>query len=224
MGDQGFGLDPDTLLRVAQDIVDVHKQGVQIAIVIGGGNIFRGISGVSQGLDRSTADYMGMLATVMNALALRNALESLGGAARVMSALHMSSVCEPYIHGKALRHLRKHRILIFAAGSGNPFFTTDTAAALRASEMKCQVLLKGTKVDGVYSADPAKDEGATFYPHLTYHQVLSQNLKVMDAAAIALAQEGNVPVEVFSILKPQSLERLLQGKGKFTHISNDRPD
>jgi uridylate kinase len=198
----------------------VQQAGVQVALVIGGGNIFRGISGAAKGIERASADYMGMLATVINALALQSALEGIGVTTRVLSAIPMSAVCEPYIRRRALRHLEKGRVVIFAAGTGNPFFTTDTAAALRASEMGCDALLKGTKVDGVYSADPKKDKTAKRYEKLDYMTVLSSDLKVMDASAISLARENNIPILVFSIETPGGFAAVLAGTGKSTIITD----
>ncbi|HZT51168.1 MAG TPA: UMP kinase, partial [Stellaceae bacterium] len=199
MGDQSYGLDPKMTGRLAAEIQAVHAMGVQVSIVIGGGNIFRGVAGASAGMERATADYMGMLATVINSLAMQSALERQGVATRVQSAIDMQAVCEPYIRRRAIRHMEKGRVVIFAAGTGNPFFSTDTAAALRASETECEALLKATKVDGVYSADPDRDLHATRYDRLTYLDVLSRDLKVMDASAISLARENRIPILVFSI-------------------------
>jgi uridylate kinase len=220
MGGREFGLDPDIVIRIAGEVKAAVGLGAELCLVIGGGNIFRGIAGAAQGMQRASADYMGMLATVINALAMQNALEHVGVQTRVQSAIPMSTVCEPYIRRRAQRHLEKGRVVIFAAGTGNPFFTTDTAAALRASEMGCQVLMKGTKVDGVYSADPMKDPKADRFDKLTHHEVLSRDLKVMDAAAISLARENRIPILVFSIHKPGSFAEVLTGKGKFTIISD----
>jgi uridylate kinase len=219
MGSKDYGLDQDTVDRIAREVQTVNQMGVEVCIVIGGGNIFRGVAGASQGMQRATADYMGMLATVMNALAMQNALERIGVATRVQSAITMTSVCEPYIRRRALRHMEKGRVVIFAAGTGNPFFTTDTAAALRASEMGCDALLKGTKVDGVYSADPKKESQAERYERLTYLDVLARDLKVMDAAAISLARENSIPILVFSINQAGALGEAICGKGKFTLIT-----
>src|SRR5579885_1768416 len=194
MGDQSYGLDPKMTGRLAAEIQAVHAMGVQVSIVIGGGNIFRGVAGASAGMERATADYMGMLATVINSLAMQSALERQGVAARVQSAIDMQAVCEPYIRRRAIRHMEKGRVVIFAAGTGNPFFSTDTAAALRASETECEALLKATKVDGVYSADPDRDLHATRYDRLTYLDVLSRDLKVMDASAISLARENRIQI------------------------------
>ncbi len=218
MGNRDYGLDPATVKRVAEEVREVHRLGVECCLVIGGGNIFRGIAGASQGMQRASADYMGMLATVMNALAMQNALEQLGIATRVLSAIPMQSVCEPYIRRRAERHLEKNRVVIFAAGTGNPFFTTDTAAALRASEMGCAALLKGTKVDGVYSADPKLDPKAERYQSLSHQEVLSRDLKVMDATAIALARDNGIPIIVFSIHTPGMFARVMLGEGRFTVI------
>jgi uridylate kinase len=220
MGGREFGLDPEIVHRIASEIKAAVGLGAELCLVIGGGNIFRGIAGAAQGMQRASADYMGMLATVINALAMQNALELLDVQTRVQSAIPMSTVCEPYIRRRAQRHLEKGRVVIFAAGTGNPFFTTDTAAALRASEMGCQVLMKGTKVDGVYSADPLKDRNAQRFEKLSHHEVLSRDLKVMDAAAISLARENRIPILVFSIHKPGGFAEVLTGKGKFTIISD----
>ena len=219
MGKQAYGIDTDMVSRVADEIKSVVDQGIQVSLVIGGGNIFRGVSGAAAGMERATGDYMGMLATVMNALAMQNALEALDVPTRVMSALPISAVCEPYIRRRAVRHLEKGRVVIFAAGTGNPFFTTDTAAALRASEMGCRALLKGTRVDGVYSADPEKDPKAQRYDRLSYLDVLSKDLRVMDASAISLARENNIPILVFSIEDAGGFERVLRHQGKFTLVS-----
>ncbi len=219
MGSKEFGLDSDTVSRIANDVKAGRDLGVEVCLVIGGGNIFRGLSGAAAGLERASADYMGMLATVINALALQNALEQIGVHTRVLSAIPMSSVCEPYIRRRAIRHMEKGRVVIFAAGTGNPFFTTDTAAALRASEMGCDALLKGTKVDGVYSADPTRDKTATRYERLDYLEVLSRDLKVMDASAISLARENRIPILVFSIHEAGGFARVLSGKGRSTIIT-----
>jgi uridylate kinase len=223
MGSKEFGIDPDIVNRVATDIKHtVQKIGTEVCVVIGGGNIFRGVSGAAAGMDRSTADYMGMLATVINALALQSALETIEIPTRVLSAIPMASVAEPYIRRKAIRHMEKGRVVIFAAGTGNPFFTTDTAAALRASEMNCDALLKGTKVDGIYDSDPRKNPDAKRFERLTYMDVLSKDLKVMDASAITLARQSNIPVVVFSIHTPDAFYNLMRGKGKFT-IVEEKP-
>jgi len=219
MGDQGHGLDPKIISRIAREVKAVHTLGVEICLVIGGGNIFRGLAGAAQGMERATADYMGMLATVINSLAMQNALERQGVVTRVLSAISMQAVCEPYIRRRAIRHMEKGRVVIFAAGTGNPFFTTDTAAALRASEMDCDALLKATKVDGVYSADPHKDPDAERYDRLTYLDVLSRDLGVMDAAAISLARENNIPILVFSIHNDGGFADVVTGQGRFTIIT-----
>lgn len=218
MGKQAYGIDPEMVTTVAKEVKDVVASGTEVCLVIGGGNIFRGVSGAASGMERATGDYMGMLATVMNALAMQNALEQLDVPVRVMSALPISAVCEPYIRRRATRHLEKGRVVIFAAGTGNPFFTTDTAAALRASEMNCQALLKATRVDGVYSADPEKDKSATRYDSLSYMQVLTDDLRVMDASAISLARENNIPILVFSIENVGGFEKVLRHEGKFTIV------
>lgn len=219
MGDTGFGLHPPTVERIASEIKSVHDLGVELCVVIGGGNIFRGLSGSAQGMERTTADYMGMLATVMNALAMQGALESLGVYTRVISAIPMDQVCEPYIRRRAVRHLEKGRVCIFAAGTGNPYFTTDTAATLRASEMSCQAIFKGTQVDGVYDKDPKKFDDAVRYDEVSYDLVLQKNLKVMDASAIALARDNNLPIIVFSLNEPGGLASIVQGKGTYTRVS-----
>jgi uridylate kinase len=219
MGSRDYGLDPQVVNRVAAEVKQVVELGVQVCLVIGGGNIFRGVSGAATGMERATADYMGMLATVMNALAMQSALESQGVHTRVQSAIPMSTVCEPYIRRRAERHMEKGRVVIFAAGTGNPFFTTDTAAALRASEMSCDALLKGTKVDGVYSADPKRVPDAKRYEQLSYLQVLADDLQVMDAAAISLARENKIPILVFSIHTDGAFAEVMSGRGKFTIIT-----
>jgi uridylate kinase len=219
MGQQAYGIDTEMVASVAREVKDVVADGVEVCLVIGGGNIFRGVSAAAAGMERATGDYMGMLATVMNALAMQNALEQLDVPVRVMSALPISAVCEPYIRRRATRHLEKGRVVIFAAGTGNPFFTTDTAAALRASEMNCNALLKGTRVDGVYSADPEKDPTATRYDRLSYLQVLSDDLRVMDASAISLARENNIPILVFSIEDSGGFQRVLNEEGAFTIVN-----
>jgi uridylate kinase len=219
MGGGEYGIDTETVNRVAQDVKDALKLGVQVCLVIGGGNIFRGVSGAAVGMDRASADYMGMLATVINSLAMQNALEKIGVDTRVQSAIPMDTVCEPYIRRRAIRHIEKGRVVIFGAGTGNPFFTTDTAAALRASEMGCDALLKGTKVDGVYTADPAKNPNATKFDTLTYLDVLARDLGVMDASAISLARESKIPVIVFSIKSPGAFAELMQGRGACTIVT-----
>jgi uridylate kinase len=221
LGEHEYGLDPAKLETIANEIHSVTGLGVQVCVVIGGGNIFRGISGAAKGLERGTADYMGMLATVMNALALQGALESLGVHTRVQSAIPMDTVCEPYIRRRADRHMAKGRVVIFAAGTGNPYFTTDTAAALRAVEMGCEAMFKGTQVDGVYSADPKIDGDAIRYDRLSYTEVLSRNLRVMDASAIALARENNIPILVFSLHNPGAFADVIGGKGTFTIINGE---
>ncbi len=221
MGDQPFGLDTKVVERIADEIKDVKELGVEVCVVIGGGNIFRGISGASHGMDRTQADYMGMLATVINCLAMQNALERIGVHTRVMSAIPMNEICEPYIKRRADHHMEKGRVVIFAAGTGNPYFTTDSAAALRASEMKCDVLLKASMVDGIYSADPKKDKAAVRYDHLTYLEVLAKDLKVMDASAISLARDNDIPVIVFSLGSEGELAKIMVGDGKYTKVSNE---
>lgn len=220
MGDKGYGQDLQTIQRISNDIKQVADMGVEVCVVVGGGNIFRGISGAAQGMERSSADYMGMLATILNALAIQNILDQTGIETRVMSAIEMDQVCEPYIRRRAIRHLEHGRVVIFAGGIGSPYFTTDTTAALRASEMGCDALLKGTQVDGVYTADPKKDKNATHYEHLTYHDVLAKDLKVMDAAAISLARENNIPILVFSITEAGGFANVINGRGKFTTIQD----
>ncbi len=221
MGSRPYGLDPGTVSRVAQDIKALHDSGIQVGVVIGGGNIFRGVSGAASGMDRSSADSMGMLATVMNCLAMQNELERTGCPTRVMSAIPMPTVCEPFVQRRAVRHLEKGRVVVFAAGTGNPFFTTDTAAALRAVETGCDVLMKATQVDGVYSADPRKDAAATRYEKLSYTEVLSRNLQVMDAAAIALARENGLPVLVFALGSGGALMDIVAGRGRATLIDGE---
>ena len=218
MGKRDYGLDNEVVSRIAQDVSAVVGMGVQVCLVIGGGNIFRGVSGAANGMERAQADYIGMLATVMNALAMQNALERIGVPTRVQSAIPMSTVCEPYIRRRAERHMEKGRVVIFAAGTGNPFFTTDTAAALRATEMGCDALLKGTQVDGVYSADPRKDTNATRYDELSYLEVLARDLSVMDAAAISLARENGLPIIVFNIHAMGAFAQVMRGEGLFTRI------
>ena len=218
MGDNDYGIDSDTVNRIAGDIAEVHRRGIQVCVVVGGGNIFRGISGAAAGMERASADYVGMLATVMNALTMQHALEKIDVQTRVLSAIPMATVCEPYVRRRALRHMEKGRLLIFAAGTGSPFFTTDSAAALRAAEMGCDALFKGTKVDGVYSADPETDSSAERYESLSYLDVLARDLKVMDAAAISMARENQIPIVVFSIRKPGGLSEVVRGEGAFTII------
>jgi uridylate kinase len=218
MGDTGFGIDWDIVHRVAGEVATVRRQGVQVCLVVGGGNIFRGGPAAGQGMERASADYMGMLATVMNALALQHALDQIEVPTRVLSAIPMASVCEPYVRRRAVRHLEKGRVVIFAAGTGNPYFTTDTAAALRAAEMGCDALLKGTQVDGVYSADPKTDPSAVRYEQLSYLEVLARDLRVMDASAITLARDNHIPILVFSIHDKGSFADVLAGTGKCTLI------
>ncbi|MBT2185338.1 UMP kinase [Sphingobium nicotianae] len=221
MGDQSFGIDPATVARVAGEVKQAKDQGYELCLVIGGGNIFRGMAGAAKGMDRANADYMGMLATVMNALAMQDALEHLGVATRVQSAIPMSSICEPYIRRRALRHLEKGRVVIFAAGVGSPYFTTDSGAALRAAEMDCDALYKGTSVDGVYNADPKLVPAAKRFDAVSYDQVLNQNLKVMDASALALCRDNNVPIIVFNIREQGNLAKVLAGQGVSTIVNAD---
>jgi len=218
MGSQSYGIDVATVERIAADVKDATEVGSQICLVVGGGNIFRGLSGAAAGIDRATADYMGMLATIMNALAMQAALERVGLPTRVQSAIPMTSICEPYIRRRAIRHMEKGRAVIFAAGTGNPFFTTDTAAALRAAEMSCDAMFKATQVDGVYSDDPKRVKDAERYDFLTYHEVLSRDLKVMDASAILLSRENEIPIIVFSIHEQGNLSAILKGAGRCTVI------
>ncbi len=224
MGDQSYGLDDAMVKQIAKDVGAVCEMGVQVCLVVGGGNIFRGLSGAAKGMERATADYMGMLATVINALAMQSALEARGLATRVLSAIPMATVAEPYIRRRAVRHMEKGRVVIFGAGTGNPFFTTDTAAALRASEMGCDVLLKGTKVDGVYDADPIKVPEAVRYDRLTYMEVFRRDLGVMDHAAISLARENHIPILVFSIYDPGAFAAVLRGQGRHTIVSDEVSD
>ena len=219
MGNRDYGLDTEMVQAIATDVRDVIALGVEVCLVIGGGNIFRGVAGASAGMDRAQADYMGMLATVMNALAMQSALEKLDVPTRVQTAIPMSSVCEPYIRRRAMRHMEKGRVVIFAAGTGNPFFTTDTAAALRAAEMNCNAMLKGTQVDGVYTADPRKDQNAKRYEELTYLDVLARDLNVMDASAISLSRENKLPIIVFNIHAPGAFAAVMRGEGLFTRIT-----
>ena len=218
MSDLGFGLHPPTVQRIAREIESVHALGVEICMVIGGGNIFRGLQGSAEGMERTTADYMGMLATVMNALAMQSALEDLGVFTRVISAIPMDQVCEPYIRRRAVRHLEKSRVCIFAAGTGNPYFTTDTAATLRANEMACEAIFKGTKVDGVYDKDPEKFFDARRFDTVSYDEVLTQHLGVMDASAIALARDNDLPIFVFSLDEPGGFRGILAGEGTYTKV------
>jgi uridylate kinase len=220
MGSGGLAIDPAVTARVAGEIANARAMGFELCVVVGGGNIFRGISAAAKGIERATADYMGMLATVMNALAVQNALENIGVETRVQSAIPMASVCEPFIRRRAERHLEKGRVVIFAAGVGSPFFTTDTGAALRAAEMKCDALFKGTSVDGVYDADPKKVAGATRYDTVSFDRVLSDNLKVMDASAVALCRDNDIPIVVFNIREPGNLAAVLRGEGTSTVVQN----
>ena len=218
MGDDAFGINQDTIRRMASEVVEIIKMGVQVALVIGGGNIFRGVAGGAIGMDRATADYMGMLATVMNSLALSDSLDKAGATSRVMSAISIEQVVEPYVRPKALQYLEEGKVVIFAAGTGNPFFTTDTAAALRGAEIGAEVVLKATKVDGVYTADPAKDPAATRYTTLTFDEAMMRNLQVMDATAFALCRDQNLPIKVFSILKEGALKRVVLGEDEGTLV------
>ena len=220
MGNDSFGINTSVVQSFASQIKKVVNSGLQICIVVGGGNIYRGVSSSNNGMDRATGDYMGMLATVMNSLAIQNAMEQMGVQTRVQSALPISAVCEPYIRRRAKRHMEKGRVVIFAAGTGNPYFTTDTAAALRASEMNCDAIIKATLVDGVYSADPKKDNDAFKYDTLSYLDVLSKDLKVMDASAISLARENKIPIIVCSIIKDENLNKVLNGSGVYTLITD----
>ena len=221
MGQGQLGIDPDAVAGLAGEVAAAKGQGHELCLVVGGGNIFRGVAAAARGFDRASADYMGMLATVMNALALQNALEKAGVDTRVQSAIPMASVSEPYIRRRALRHIEKGRIVLFAAGTGNPYFTTDTAAALRAAEMGCDALFKGTSVDGVYTADPKKDKTATRYDSLSFSRVLGDDLKVMDAAAVALCRDNNIPIVIFNIRQPGNLAEVLAGRGTATIVQNE---
>ncbi|MET0247983.1 MAG: UMP kinase [Sphingomonas sp.] len=221
MGQGQFGIDPATCERVALEVKAAKESGLEICMVVGGGNIFRGLAGAAQGFDRASADYMGMLATVMNALAMQNALEKVGVDTRVQSAIPMASVCEPYIRRRAERHMEKGRVVLFAAGTGLPFFTTDTTAALRAAEMNCEALFKGTSVDGVYDADPKKVAGATRYDSLSFDRVLQDNLKVMDGTAVALCRDNDIPIVVFNIRESGNLAEVLEGRGTSTIVRNE---
>ena len=220
LGDKEFGIDSDIVDKIALDIVNIAKKNTEVCIVVGGGNIFRGIAGASQGIERGTADSMGMLATVINAMAIQNSIEKHNIPSRVLSAVPMQTVCEPFIRRRAIRHLEKRRVVIFAGGTGNPYFTTDTAAALRAAEMNCTVLMKGTKVDGVYTSDPVKNNNAKRYDNITYSRVLSDNLGIMDTSAIALARDNDIPIIVFSIHTNNALLSIIKGEGIKTIISN----
>ena len=221
MGEGQFGIDPATTSRMAEEIAEAKEAGHELCLVVGGGNIFRGLAGAAKGFDRSTADYMGMLATVMNALAMQNALERIGVDTRVLSAIPMATVSEPYIRRRAVRHLAKGRVVIFAAGTGNPYFTTDTAAALRAAEMSCDALFKGTSVDGIYDSDPKQNRSASRYESLTFNRVLADDLKVMDASAVALCRDNNIPIVVFNIREQGNLARVLSGEGTATIVRNE---
>lgn len=221
MGEGSLGIDPDVVNRMAEEVKAAKESGLELCLVIGGGNIFRGMAGAARGMDRAQADYMGMLATVMNALAMQSALEKIGVQTRVQSAIQMDAVCEPVIRRRAERHLEKGRVVIFAAGVGAPYFTTDSGAALRAAEMKCDALFKGTSVDGVYNADPKKDASATRYETLSYDTVLSDNLKVMDASAVALCRDNNIPIVVFNIREQGNLAKVLAGEGVSTIVQQE---
>jgi uridylate kinase len=221
MGEQGFGIDPATVAELAGEVKAAKDSGLEICLVIGGGNIFRGMAGAAAGMDRAQADYMGMLATVMNALAMQNALEQIGVQTRVQSAIQMDEVCEPVIRRRAERHLEKGRVVIFAAGVGSPYFTTDSGAALRAAEMRCDALLKGTSVDGVYDADPKKKPQAKRFETVSYDRVLADNLKVMDASAVALCRDNGIPIVVFSIREKGNLARVLAGEGVQTIVQKE---
>jgi uridylate kinase len=219
MGDSQYGIDPEVATRIASEVADIQSAGVQTAIVIGGGNIFRGVAASARGMDRSTADYMGMLATVINALALQDALEQQGVPTRVLSAIEMRAVAEPFIRRRAIRHLEKGRVVVFAAGTGNPYFTTDTAAALRAMEVKAEVILKATKVDGIYTADPVQDPAATRYERISYLQVLQDRLQVMDATAISLCMDNKLPIVVFNLRTPGNVRRVVAGEPVGTTVT-----
>ena len=219
MGEQGYGISPPTIEKIALEVKSVHEMGVQICMVIGGGNIFRGLQGSAQGMERTTADYMGMLATVMNALAMQSALEGQGVYTRVISAIPMDQICEPYIRRRAVRHLEKNRVCIFTAGTGNPYFTTDTAAALRASEMACDAVFMGKQVDGIYDRDPKIHPDAKRYENISYNNVLQGNLKVMDASAIALMRDNKMPLIVFSLDEPGGFKGILNGEGTYTKVT-----
>ena len=218
MGDDAYGINRETILRMANEVAEVSKLGVEVAVVIGGGNIFRGMAGGAAGMDRATADYMGMLATVMNSLALADTMNNIGLTARVMSAISIEQVVEPYVRPKALQYLEEGKVVVFAAGTGNPFFTTDTAAALRGAEIGAQLVLKATKVDGVYTADPKKDPSATRYDKLTFDEAIAKNLGIMDATAFALCRDQKLPIKVFSIFKPRALKRVVMGEDEGTLV------
>ena len=219
MGKSDYGIDVSTINKISKEIRKVYKKKYQVCLIIGGGNIFRGIKGASEGIDRSTSDYMGMLATVMNALSLQSSLEKVQVPTRVQSAISMSQIAESYIRRRAIRHLEKNRIVIFAAGTGNPFFSTDTAAALRASELDCQLIIKATKVDGIFDSDPMKNKKAKLIKNITYNEVINRNLKVMDLTAISLAKDTNIPIYITNIFKSNSLINVLNQKGAYSKIS-----
>jgi uridylate kinase len=219
MGEHAYGIDPKVATQIATDIGEIQQLGVQVGVVIGGGNIFRGLAASARGMDRATGDYMGMLATVINALALQDALEKVGVTTRVASAIEMRAVAEPFIRRRAIRHLEKGRVVVFAAGTGNPYFTTDTAAALRAMEMRAEVILKGTKVDGIYTADPMIDKDATRYESISYLQVIERSLRVMDATAITLCMDNKLPIVVFNLRQPGNLRRVIMGEPVGTTVS-----
>ena len=223
MGELGFGIDPATITRIAKEIKDVHDLDVEIAIVVGGGNIFRGVALSARGMDRASADYMGMLATAINALALQDALEKQSVYTRVMSAIEMAKIAEPFIRRRAIRHIEKGRVVIFAAGTGNPYFTTDSAAALRALEIRADAILKATKVEGIYTADPATDKTATMFDHITYLDVIQRDLKVMDTSAISLCRQRNVPIHVFNLYKPGNIARVVRGEKVGTIVRDSLP-
>ena len=219
MGSQNYGLHPPTVERIACEIKQIYDLGVEVCMVVGGGNVFRGLQGSAQGMERTTADYMGMLATVMNALAMQSSLEAMDVPTRVLSAIPMDQICEPYIRRRAMRHLEKHRVCVFASGTGNPYFTTDTAATLRASELDCEAIFKGTKVDGVYDVDPKRNPDAVRYESISFDEVLQAHLGVMDASAIALARDNNLPIVVFSIQESGALRKIIENQGTYTIIS-----
>jgi uridylate kinase len=223
MGEEPYGIDPAVTLQVAQEIGEVQQLGVQVGVVIGGGNLFRGLAASARGMDRATADYMGMLATVINALALQDALEQAGVTTRIATAIEMRAVAEPFIRRRAIRHLEKGRVVVFAAGTGNPYFTTDTAAALRAMEMRADVILKGTKVDGIYTSDPMIDRDAVKYDSITYLEVLERQLKVMDATAISLCMDNKLPIVVFNLRHPGNVRRVVMGEAVGTRVAVDKP-
>lgn len=223
MGDESFGIDPATTVQIASEIAEIQQLGVQVAVVIGGGNLFRGLAASAKGMDRATADYMGMLATVINSLALQDALEKLGINTRVAAAIEMRAVAEPFIRRRAIRHLEKGRVVVFAAGTGNPYFTTDTAAALRAMEMRADAILKGTKVDGIYSADPMIDKAAVRYESITYLDVIGRSLRVMDSTAITLCMDNKLPIVVFNLRQPGNLRRVVMGEAVGTRVVASLP-